>query len=942
MYGRFKQVLSRLSGNPEIMKHARARQAIEHARELEDSPAFDARRALLMGGTAVGTAALLSDQAKADTAFTNFAFPGTFSTASRNTPDRISDVLNVMEFGAKGDGVTNDTAAIRAAIAAMLNWTSVGGSNVKGCTLYFPPGTYLVSQIGGDATDAPCFNIAGTFPNCGRITGAGIGATVIRGFNAYNMVFDSGNGDGGNTIAEISNMTVSNSSVAIGSGCIRMSGNQSLFLLMNLDLSGMTCMDLGLFAGNAYNVTTTGSSGATYPNFGSVGIYLGGGNVIGWNTSSGGQAIGLLAAGNTGSAVLGCRCEEAVTGMQIGSHLGLATLCTIDGTSQVLTVTSASHQYPDVNSQSIAPIVPGNSNLLTTGMNPTQFISVTSQLTETNGDPPGGRGTYQLSGASGFTVSTPQPVTFYTLIGQDSMLVAGFETEGCNVGLFVENVVGCTFLDCNLTTNGLSEGATAYGSKTSTSLCGMLIYRASGTTIANCRTTSGTQYAAILFQANDFNPVFGPGLVIDNCTTGFSQTGTTNTSAFIDNGAGKTATTTGPLATQNVTNAVSGTGSNVRLSITSTNILAGDTVVVSGVGGTTEANGTWTVSAVPSGSTIEIPVTFVHSYTSGGTVAPQTLLFSSVPAGVVANTWVTNATTGQEIGAVIRATGTLVALTAFTNGTASNGNSIKFYCPSGTGGTVLTLPANSLTGQVGIGGLVTGSGIPTGSNTPYIDHGFTRGSGTAFPSGTFCPPPTSPAIDPPSAAGGLAPGQYALICPGGNLTITSTVISTQAGVAWGQYTIPPNNRNDVSHITGPQKSGLFFRNCDYVNNSILAMKFANLPDLSFGGTNVQYRISGMEYEISDCATPLLGAVASGSGSYTVTVKYNDANTNWVVSGSGYGTAPVVTFANLPATPVTGMRTFVTNSNTGTFGANITTTGAFAIPAVYNGTNWIVG
>lgn len=51
-------------------------------------------------------------------------------------------VLNVKDYGAKGDGSTDDTAAVQAALnAAMLD----GGSSV-----YFPPGTYMVSSVGID------------------------------------------------------------------------------------------------------------------------------------------------------------------------------------------------------------------------------------------------------------------------------------------------------------------------------------------------------------------------------------------------------------------------------------------------------------------------------------------------------------------------------------------------------------------------------------------------------------------------------------------------------------------------------------------------------------------------------------------------------------------------------------------------------------------------
>jgi hypothetical protein len=48
------------------------------------------------------------------------------------------EVVNVLDFGAVGDGVANDTAAIAAALASVL---STGG------TVYFPQGTYLTDSI---------------------------------------------------------------------------------------------------------------------------------------------------------------------------------------------------------------------------------------------------------------------------------------------------------------------------------------------------------------------------------------------------------------------------------------------------------------------------------------------------------------------------------------------------------------------------------------------------------------------------------------------------------------------------------------------------------------------------------------------------------------------------------------------------------------------------
>ena len=62
----------------------------------------------------------------------------TESTTSRTLQDRFADVVNVKDFGAVGDGVTDDTVAINLAITAI---TSSGGGVIK-----FSVGKYLVSS----------------------------------------------------------------------------------------------------------------------------------------------------------------------------------------------------------------------------------------------------------------------------------------------------------------------------------------------------------------------------------------------------------------------------------------------------------------------------------------------------------------------------------------------------------------------------------------------------------------------------------------------------------------------------------------------------------------------------------------------------------------------------------------------------------------------------
>ena len=85
---------------------------------------------------------------------------GTGSVA-RTVTNKLQESVSVKDFGAVGDGSTNDAAAI---VAAITYVTSAGGR------VYFPPGTYIVSS-------------SFTVPNYVTLVGAGMRATIIkRGF----------------------------------------------------------------------------------------------------------------------------------------------------------------------------------------------------------------------------------------------------------------------------------------------------------------------------------------------------------------------------------------------------------------------------------------------------------------------------------------------------------------------------------------------------------------------------------------------------------------------------------------------------------------------------------------------------------------------------------------------------------------------------------------
>jgi hypothetical protein len=67
--------------------------------------------------------------------FSNYTATGT--TFARNLVTRSSDIVNAKDFGAVGDGIVDDTAALQAAVAAAC-------SSLK--SLYIPKGNYKVSQ----------------------------------------------------------------------------------------------------------------------------------------------------------------------------------------------------------------------------------------------------------------------------------------------------------------------------------------------------------------------------------------------------------------------------------------------------------------------------------------------------------------------------------------------------------------------------------------------------------------------------------------------------------------------------------------------------------------------------------------------------------------------------------------------------------------------------
>lgn len=84
--------------------------------------------------------------------------PAGTGAVATTVQSKLRESVSVKDFGAVGDGVTDDTAAIQAAIDSV---------NIKG-SIYFPSGTYLIKET------ISCVNKAVSF------IGSGISATLIK------------------------------------------------------------------------------------------------------------------------------------------------------------------------------------------------------------------------------------------------------------------------------------------------------------------------------------------------------------------------------------------------------------------------------------------------------------------------------------------------------------------------------------------------------------------------------------------------------------------------------------------------------------------------------------------------------------------------------------------------------------------------------------------
>jgi len=118
----------------------------------------------------------------------------TGSTNARSLANRFADVVNVKDFGAVGDGVADDTAAIQAAINYAVPIKK---------PIYFPSGTYLYSSITGLNQNNITIIGDGSNNTILKFTGTGIALDI-----GNSIAFSKGINISGFTIEGNSNTTI--------------------------------------------------------------------------------------------------------------------------------------------------------------------------------------------------------------------------------------------------------------------------------------------------------------------------------------------------------------------------------------------------------------------------------------------------------------------------------------------------------------------------------------------------------------------------------------------------------------------------------------------------------------------------------------------------------------------------------------------------------------
>jgi hypothetical protein len=118
------------------------------------------------------------------TPFLSFAFPTADGSTSRTLPDRLAETFNVRDFGAVGDGFTDDHAAIMSAFNGGTVTLTTTASNVTASfTGSIAAGVLTASSVSGTLHVNDIVAYTGDLP-------AFLVVLTVNGGGTYNLTFD--------------------------------------------------------------------------------------------------------------------------------------------------------------------------------------------------------------------------------------------------------------------------------------------------------------------------------------------------------------------------------------------------------------------------------------------------------------------------------------------------------------------------------------------------------------------------------------------------------------------------------------------------------------------------------------------------------------------------------------------------------------------------------
>jgi len=213
---------------------------------------------------------------------------GGTGSVSRNVQSRLRDYVSVKDFGAVGDGVTDDTAAIQAA----LDYADTGSNQSSVVTVFIPAGTYIhtgitiaggVNVMGDGRTSTTLFLKNSTNPVQSvklESSRASISKVTIDGNRSNNSSGIGLNADnsvaaGNSAFCYIEDLDIQNTA---GTGCIVTNGNMAH--LKNVSITRCTT---GLIAERCTQLTMTNVDIAKFTVAGFVMQGSPAQNVVVWN-----------------------------------------------------------------------------------------------------------------------------------------------------------------------------------------------------------------------------------------------------------------------------------------------------------------------------------------------------------------------------------------------------------------------------------------------------------------------------------------------------------------------------------------------------------------------------------------------------------------------------------------------------------------------------------